>query len=192
MNLILASKSPRRQELLGLFGLSFTVRAADVDETMDPCMPPAQAVGEVSARKALAIPDDQALILAADTIVVCDGQILGKPCNEADAVRMLNLLSGRDHQVITGVTLRRGTRLVTQAETTHVWFRDLSQAEIAAYIATGEPMDKAGAYGIQNLGAMLVESIRGDYFTVMGLPVCQLALALKRYGIDPLSPNSEL
>ena len=181
MNLILASKSPRRQELLGLFGLSFTVRAADVDETMDPCMPPAQAVGEVSARKALAIPNDQALILAADTIVVCDGQILGKPCNEADAVRMLNLLSGRDHQVITGVTLRRGTRLVTQAETTHVWFRDLSQAEIAAYIATGEPMDKAGAYGIQGRASAFIPRIDGDYFNVMGLPLCRLDQMLRAF-----------
>ena len=181
MNLILASKSPRRQELLGLFGLSFTVQAADVDETMDPCLSPARAVGEVSARKALAIPDHNALILAADTIVVCDGQILGKPQTEADARRMLNLLSGRDHQVITGVTLRRGQRLLTQTETTRVWFRELSQAEIAAYIASGEPMDKAGAYGIQGRASVFIPRIDGDYFNVMGLPLCRLDQMLRAF-----------
>ena len=181
MNLILASKSPRRQELLGLFGLSFTVRAADVDETMDPCMSPAQAVGEVSARKALAIPDDRALILAADTIVVYHGDILGKPRDEADAARMLSLLSGGEHQVITGVTLRRGSRVRTETETTRVWFRALSEAEIAAYIATGEPMDKAGAYGIQGRASAFIPRIDGDYFNVMGLPLCRLDQMLRAF-----------
>ena len=142
-----------------------------------------------------------ALILASDTIVVLDGKIMGKPHDRAEARAMLTALSGREHQVFTAFTIlpykafppgadegpaSQEAAPYTHCEMTYVKFRALSAAEIAAYVATGEPMDKAGAYGIQNLGAMLVESIRGDYFTVMGLPVCRLAQALKRFGVDPL------
>ena len=137
----------------------------------------------------------EALILSSDTVVVLDGKIMGKPHDAAEARAMLAALSGREHEVYTAFCLLpiemqnaecNAQNAVCHCEKTCVKFRTLTPEEIAAYVATGEPMDKAGAYGIQNLGAMLVESIRGDYFTVMGLPVCQLALALKGFGIDPL------
>ncbi len=175
MNLILASQSPRRRELLGLFQIPFTVRAADIDETMDPSRSPAQAVGQVSRRKAEATertPED--VVVAADTIVVCDGQILGKPRDEEDACRMLALLSGRDHQVMTGMTVVYGQRSVTCTEITDIHFRELSQEEILGYVKTGEPMDKAGAYGIQGGAALFAQRMNGDYYNVMGLPVCKL------------------
>lgn len=180
MKVILASQSPRRKELLGLFHIPFTVRVADIDETMDPKKPAAQEVARVSRLKAEAVPhgnDDT--VIAADTIVVCQGQILGKPKNEADAFRMLQLLSGRDHQVMTGMTVLRGERCTVCTEITDIHFRPLSEKEILAYIATGEPMDKAGAYGIQGGAALFAQRLVGDYYNVMGLPVCRLSLILK-------------
>ena len=138
----------------------------------------------VSRRKAEAVTrsaDD--VVIAADTIVVCDGQILGKPKDEADACRMLRLLSGRDHQVMTGMTVLRGEICKTVTEITDIHFRQLSDREINAYVGSGEPMDKAGAYGIQALGALLVEKIHGDYFNVMGLPVLRLSRMLEQFGI---------
>lgn len=158
--------------------------------------------GSESGSSAQCAPRD-ALILASDTIVVLDGRIMGKPHDAAEARAMLAALSGREHQVYTAFTLLPvemqnakckmqnaaecgGAEPYTHCEMTYVKFRELTPEEIAAYVATGEPMDKAGAYGIQNLGSMLVESLRGDYFTVMGLPVCRLAQALKRFGLDPL------
>ena len=190
MDIILASGSPRRRQLLEQIGLKrFTVRSSDVDETADLSRPPSEIVEELSARKALAVAAEagaDSLILAADTIVTIEGAVLGKPADENDAFRMLCSLSGCRHQVYTGVTLLyRGERL-TQHEVTDVTFRALSEAEIGAYIATGEPMDKAGAYGIQGLGALLVEGIRGDYFNVMGLPLCRLGRMLSRFGVSPL------
>ena len=187
MNLILASQSPRRRELLRMLGLQFTVQAADIDETMDPALPPAAAVQDVSRRKAAAIsaPADT-VVLAADTVVVIDGQILGKPRDEDDAARMLRLLAGREHTVITAMTLRCGEKEACQAVSTGVKFRPLSDAEIAAYIRTGESMDKAGAYAVQGVGALLVEEIRGDYYTVMGLPLCALGQQLQAFGISIL------
>ena len=146
MNLILASQSPRRRELLGLTGLDFTVRVADIDETMDETKPPVEEVARVSREKAMAVsrePDD--VVIAADTIVVCDGKVLGKPRDAEDAFRMLSLLSGRNHQVMTGMTVLRGDEIVTHTEVTSLRFRKLHPEEIRAYIATGEPMDKAGA-----------------------------------------------
>ena len=187
MNLILASASPRRRELLGLFGIPFAIRAADIDEAMDPAKAPFDEVARVSRLKALATErqaDD--VVIAADTIVVCAGEVLGKPRDEADALRMLRLLSGRDHQVMTGVTVLRGENAVTFTEVTDLHFRDLSEKEIARYVATGEPMDKAGSYGIQGYGAMLVEGISGDYFNVVGLPVCLLSRMLARFGVDTM------
>ena len=180
MQLILASQSPRRKELLGLFGVPFTVRVADIDETMDFSAPAAEEVARVSRLKALAIPrEDDDVLIAADTIVVCQGRILGKPRDEAEAYAMLRLLSGRDHQVMTGVTVLRGREERAFTQITDLHFRELSDKEIYRYIATGEPMDKAGAYGIQGGAALFCEKMDGDYYNVMGLPVCRLGETLK-------------
>ena len=180
MNLILASASPRRRELLSLFGIPFTVRVADIDETMDPGLSAEMAVAQVSRRKALAIPrEHDDIIIAADTIVVCAGQILGKPRDEAHAEAMLAMLSGRDHQVMTGCTVLRGDRCVTFTEITDLHFRPLSAGEIRRYVASGEPMDKAGAYGIQGGAALFCQRLSGDYYNVMGLPVCRLGEVLR-------------
>ncbi len=186
--IILASKSPRRKELLSMMGLDFTVQTADIDETMDQRQTPAHEVAAVSARKAEKIareqPDD--VIVSADTIVVIDGKILGKPKDEQDAARMLGLLSGRTHTVYTGLTVHANGESKTQVVATDVTFRELTDAEIAAYIATKEPMDKAGAYGIQGYGSMFVSHLNGDYFCVMGLPVCTLAGMLRSAGVEIL------
>ena len=181
MQLILASASPRRKELLGLFGLPFTIRAADIDETMDPAKAPCDEVARVSRLKALAVPREKRdLVIAADTIVVCEGNVLGKPHDEAEAAAMLQLLSGRDHQVMTGCTVLLDGECETFTEVTDLHFRALSQKEIEKYVATGEPMDKAGAYGIQGGAALFCERMVGDYYNVMGLPVCRLGQVLKR------------
>ena len=175
MNLILASASPRRKELLGLFHIPFEIRVADIDETMDAEKPPFDEVARVSALKAAAAkrgPTD--VVVAADTIVVCEGKVLGKPHSEAEAAAMLRLLSGRDHQVMTGVTVTAGEALQSFTEVTDIHFRPLSQAEILRYVDTGEPMDKAGSYGIQGGAALFAEKMHGDYYNVMGLPVCRL------------------
>ncbi len=182
MHIILASQSPRRRELLGLFRRPFTVRAADIDETMDPDKSPYDEVARVSRAKALAISrSDDDVVIAADTIVVCAGKVLGKPKDEADAGAMLHLLSGRDHQVMTGMTVVQGDRIRTVTEVTDIHFRELSDDEIAAYIATGEPMDKAGSYGIQGGAALFAEKMVGDYYNVMGLPVCKLWQILQEF-----------
>ena len=181
MQLILASQSPRRKELLGLFHIPFQIRVADIDETMDPNMSAAEEVARVSRAKAMAIPRQaEDVVVAADTIVVCNGQVLGKPKDEADACRMLRLLSGRDHQVMTGMTVLRGERALTTTEITDIHFRELTDREILGYIATGEPMDKAGSYGIQGGAALFAEKLHGDYYNVMGLPVCRLGQLLKQ------------
>ena len=180
MNVILASQSPRRKELLGLFHIPFVIRVSDADETMDPAKPAAEQVGLVSRRKAEAVSREaEDVVIAADTIVVCNGQILGKPRDEADAFRMLRLLSGRDHQVMTGMTVLRGDVCKTVTEITDIHFRELSDREINAYIRTGEPMDKAGSYGIQGGAALFAERLVGDYYNVMGLPVCRLGQLLR-------------
>lgn len=180
MEVILASQSPRRRELMQHLRIPFTVRVADIDETMDPLKPPSEEVARVSRRKAEAIPrDPEDIVIAADTIVVCDGMVLGKPADAEDAFRMLSLLSGRSHQVMTGLTVCRGERTVVTTEVTDVRFRPLSSQEILDYIATGEPMDKAGAYGIQGGASVFAERIEGDYYNVIGLPVCRLSCILK-------------
>ena len=184
MNLILASQSPRRRELLGLTGLDFTVRVADIDETMDAGKAPFEEVARVSCLKAQAVarkPED--VVIAADTIVVCEGKVLGKPRNEEDAYRILSLLSGRHHEVMTGMTVLRGEEIITHTEVTKIHFRELLPTEIRAYIASGEPMDKAGAYGIQGGAALFVDQMEGDYYNVMGLPVCRLAMILRSFGL---------
>ena len=180
MNLILASASPRRQELLKLFGVPFVVRVADIDETMDLTRPAFEEVARVSKLKALAIPrKDGDVVIAADTIVVCEGRVLGKPRDEADAAATLKLLSGRDHQVMTGCTVLCGDRCESFTEVTDLHFRELSDREIARYVASGEPMDKAGSYGIQGGAALFCTHMVGDYYNVMGLPVCALGQRLK-------------
>ena len=180
MQLILASQSPRRKELMGLFRVPFVVRAADVDEEMDADKSPFSEVARVSRLKAEATPrEPEDVVIAADTIVVCDGQVLGKPRDAMDAFRMLRLLSGRDHQVMTGMTVLRGEKAVICTEVTDIHFRSLSDREILAYIRTGEPMDKAGSYGIQGGAALFAEKMAGDYYNVMGLPVCRLGQILR-------------
>ena len=180
MNLILASASPRRQELLKLFGIPFTVRVADIDETMDPAAAAFDEVARLSREKALAVPrEKEDIVIAADTIVVCEGKVLGKPHSEGEAFSMLSLLSGRDHQVMTGCTVLMGERAETFTEVTDLHFRELTEKEIRRYVASGEPMDKAGAYGIQGGAALFCEKMDGDYYNVMGLPVCRLGQVLK-------------
>ena len=190
MHLILASQSPRRRELLGLFRRPFIIRVADIDEAMDPSLPPYDEVARVSRAKAEAVSrqaDD--IVVAADTTVVCAGRTLGKPHSEAEAAEMLRLLSGRDHQVMTGMTVLRGEASVTCTEVTDIHFRPLSEKEIESYIATGEPMDKAGAYGIQGGAALFAQRMVGDYYNVMGLPVCRLYEILTQLAPDYMEEN---
>ena len=180
MALILASQSPRRRELLGLFHIPFEVRVADIDEAMDATKAAFDEVARVSLLKARAIPrewDD--IVIAADTIVVCQGRVLGKPRDERDAKQMLQLLSGKDHQVMTGLSVLRGDKAVVCTEVTDLHFRSLTEAEIDGYIRTGEPMDKAGSYGIQGGAALFCEKMVGDYYNVVGLPVCRLGQILR-------------
>ena len=185
--IVLASKSPRRQELLKNIGITeFDIRVPEADESYPPNLTPQQVVEHISrvkaeAAAALCAPDE--IVITADTMVFLDDQRLGKPADEADALRMLTALQGRHHTVCTGVTVRRGNESITECETTEVHFRTATETELRGYIATGEPMDKAGAYGIQGLGSLLVEGIRGDYFNVMGLPVLRLSRMLRRFGV---------
>ena len=191
MDIILASQSPRRRELLERMGVGdFRIVTPDIDEQMDRDLPPGELVGRISLEKALAVQAQEGkgpIIIAADTVVALDGVVLGKPADELDAFKMLSTLSGCRHQVYTGLTVLRGEEQYTVSEETTVTFRELSAEEIDRYVATGEPMDKAGAYGIQGYGALLVEGIQGDYYNVMGLPVCRLGLLLRRLGVDCLS-----
>ena len=187
MKLILASQSPRRKELMEQMGLSFAVRVADIDETMDPALSLADAVAELSCRKAMAVAAaEDEVVVAADTIVVLGDAVLGKPHSPEEAKEMLRSLSGRHHQVMTGVTVRRGEKTERFTEITEVYFRPLSEAELSAYVATDDPMDKAGSYGIQGLAGLFVEKLQGDYFNVMGLPICRLGAVLRRFGVRVL------
>ena len=189
MAIILGSQSPRRRELLEKLDLPFSILTADIDETVRPELTPAQAVADISARKAAAIlrqASEDDLVITADTIVVLDGQIMGKPHSPEEAEQMLSSLSGRTHQVYTAVTLHSHARQKTEVACTQVTFRPLDPTEIRAYIASGEPMDKAGAYGIQGRGAVLVSHLEGDYFNVMGLPLCTLCRMLRSFGVKVL------
>ncbi len=180
MGLILASASPRRRELLKLAGLDFTVCVSDCDESVPESLSPPEAVAEIAGRKALAVaanyPEDT--VIGADTIVVVDGIILGKPKDAGDAADMLKRLSDRTHSVYTGVCVVSGSAEKRFIEITDVTFYALTDAEIDKYVATGEPTDKAGAYGIQGRGALLVKEICGDYFNVVGLPLARLVRVL--------------
>lgn len=170
--LVLASKSPRRQQILRDAGIPFIVRSSDVPEERRPGEPPLDYVRRLAGEKALAVPlHSEEVILAADTVVVVDGAVLEKPRDVADAARMLALLSGREHEVITGICLRAAERTIVDAAVTRVHFSTLAPEELEAYAASGEPMDKAGAYAIQGLASKFIDRIEGDYFNVVGLPV---------------------
>jgi septum formation protein len=183
---VLASSSPRRRELLNLVGISHEVRPANLDETRLPRETPRRHAERLAREKATAIAtcEQNVVTIAADTIVVINRKVLGKPANAAEAAHMLATLSGREHTVITAVAVSRGGKLRSAIEEVRVKFRRLSKKEIDQYIATGEPMDKAGAYGIQGFGATIVEWIDGDYFAVMGLPLLRLVQLLKDVGVD--------
>jgi septum formation protein len=169
--LILASGSPRRAELLRAAGIEFTIRIADVDETILPGESPRDYVLRLSRAKALAAAGEDEIVLGADTTVVIEDEIAGKPVDAEDARRMLRTLSGRWHEVLTGVTLLRGDEILADVAVTRVKFAEMSESEIDWYVSTGEPMDKAGAYGIQGYASRFVECIEGSYSNVVGLPV---------------------
>ena len=183
--MILASASPRRRELLTQIGVHFSIQPADIDETPYANEHPADYVERMAREKALAVAltIGEDFVLGADTTVVCDGEILAKPADAAEATAMLSSLSGQAHQVLTAVALAQAGQVRSQVVSTRVRFRDLSADEIAAYVATGEPMDKAGAYGIQGLGAILVADIQGSYSNVVGLPLTETATMLREAGI---------
>ncbi len=187
--IVLASQSPRRRQLLEQIGLrDFTILAPQADESYDAALSPQEIVASICRKKADAarglVRDNDALIIAADTMVFLDGLRLGKPRSEAEAFSMLRALSGRTHHVCTGVSLCMGNRLETQVETTGVTFCPLADREIRSYIRTGDPMDKAGAYGVQGKAALFVSGIEGDYFNVMGLPLHLLGQMLGDFGLD--------
>jgi len=178
--LVLASQSPRRADILRQAGIPFIVRAAPVDETPLAGEKPDAYVRRLAEEKALAVEAAPAeTVLGADTTVVIDGQMLAKPADAADARRMLAMLSGRCHEVLTGICLRRGAQVIRDCATTRVWFAVMTDREIEAYVASGEPADKAGAYAIQGLAAKFVQRIDGCYFNVMGLPVSLVYRHLK-------------
>jgi septum formation protein len=188
--LILASSSPRRRQLLEQIGLAFTVESADLDELLQPNETPAKYVQRLAVEKAQAIFDrrrndeddssDPLIVLGADTAVVLDGEVLGKPVDQADARRILELLSGRTHQVLTGIAAVSRTGMVSEVEITQVFFDLIDDKELVHYLMSGEPMDKAGAYGIQGYAARWIPRIEGCYFNVMGLPLARTIALLAR------------
>ena len=195
--IILASQSPRRKQLLGQIGIKkFDIIIPEADESFDPSLSPEETVSSICRRKgeaARALADDpSAVIIAADTMVFLDGLRLGKPRTGAEAHQMLSALSGRTHHVCTGVTVSRGDRTETRAETTAVTFRPLTEEEIWAYIRSGEPFDKAGGYGAQGAAALFIPRIEGDYFNVMGLPLFLLGRMLRDFGVMPFSGEEGL
>lgn len=185
LRVILASQSPRRRDLLDLVGITHEVRPADINEDVRDGER-ADAYTERLAREkaaTLAAVEPDAIVIAADTTVVLDGDILGKPADAAEARAIVRRLAGRTHEVMTGIAVARGARIESAVEDVRVTFRALTDEEIAAYVATGEPMDKAGAYGIQGYGATIVERVEGDYFSVMGLGLRRLVELLARHGV---------
>lgn len=202
--IILASSSPRRKELLEMLNIPFTIIKTDIDESIGDEVSPYDMVKIISTRKAMSVveklkselnisndssdEEDTTVVISADTIVCCKGIVLGKPKNSEDAYKMLKYLQGKHHSVYTGMTVafknKDGITIKNIVDNTIVFMRALTDDEIWAYIKTNEPFDKAGAYGIQEKGSLLVEKIEGDYFTIVGLPVVKLYAALKEYGID--------
>lgn len=179
---ILASSSPRRQELLSQADIKYSLCVKNIDETIPEGYTPEQAVEYLAREKAEAVSEinDEAVIIGADTVVVLDGNILGKPKNTEDAINMLMSLSGREHQVITGVCLTKGKHSRVFHVTSKVKFYEISYTEALHYVKTGEPMDKAGGYGIQGKGCVFVESIEGDYYNIVGLPIARVVRELKK------------
>lgn len=189
---ILASSSPRRRELLTLIGIEHEVRPADIDESSAAGESPRSYAERLARGKATEKTDDDCVTIGADTIVLVDEDVLGKPRDRTEAVQMLRRLSARSHTVITAIAVHRQGRVVSGIEEVEVTFRQLSDDEIHAYVATGEPMDKAGGYGIQGFGATLVERVAGDYFAVMGLPLNRLVRLLEALGLRyPFGPICE-
>ena len=189
MRVILASKSPRRREILEMLGVQFEIISADADESSDISDPTA-LVTELALRKGRAVRellmtkgcwDDDTLIIASDTVVATDNAILGKPRDHADATRMLHLLEGSMHHVVSGVALLYGTREASDFDKTAVHFAPMSDAEIDWYVKIGEPLDKAGAYAVQGLASLFIKGLEGDYFNVVGLPVHRLNLLTKQF-----------
>ncbi len=195
---ILASGSPRRRELLNLIGIPHEARPANIDETLRPRETPRRYAERLAREKASAVAtrDPNQITIGADTIVVVNRKILGKPASPVQAAAMLRHLSGREHTVVTAVAVSRGKKLRSAVEEVRVRFRTLRPGEIDAYIATGEPMDKAGAYGIQGYGATIVECVDGDYFSVMGLSLVRLVELMRDVGVkyrfgEPLTASPE-
>lgn len=190
MEIILASQSPRRKMLLEMLGLRFNCLPADIDETSYLTLEPREAVQALARAKAETVPaqDEAAVVIAADTIVVCNDLILGKPEGKQEAFNSLSLLSGKCHQVITALCVKNLAtgQVEVKDEITRVFFRNINEAEIWAYIKTGEPADKAGAYAIQGVGSVFVERIEGCYYNVVGLPLQTLYMMLKRQGVNVL------
>jgi septum formation protein len=181
--LILASSSPRRNELLAAAGYEFETVTVEVDESIDKLEPPGDHVRRLALEKARAVFEKHptAVVLGADTIVLLGGEMLGKPRNDEDATRMLRLLSGREHEVLTGVAIVSPQRTVVEVARTKVWFNPLTEEEIVDYVGSGEPQDKAGAYAIQGLGSRFIDRINGSYSNVVGLPVSLVYRLLKGY-----------
>lgn len=188
MRLVLASSSPRRADLLRAAGFTFDVAPVHLDERFEPGDTPRGYVSRLAEAKAATCAAADAVVLGADTAVVIDGQILGKPVDNADAERMLRLLSGRTHEVLTGICLRLGDRSLVHVEASQVRMASLSDAEIAWYVGTGEPTDKAGAYAVQGLASRFIEGIDGSYSNVVGLPVARVWSLLKVLGCGILIP----
>ena len=190
MKIILASKSPRRKEILETMGVEFEIDVADVDEGVDESLSPLEAVCEISKRKAEAVSQrhtGEKIIISADTVVVIDGRIIGKPKDKEDAFAILKGLSGKTHEVYTGFTIFGNGKSKTDYEVTKVHFKELCDDDIKRYIETGEPMDKAGAYGIQQKGNLFVEYIHGDYYNVVGFPISKICVTIKElFGINIL------
>lgn len=188
MEIVLASASPRRQELLRQVGVSFTVITSGVDEQMDPRLSPGELVEQLALSKAedVARRHPDRVVLGADTVVVLGNQVLGKPRDRAGAISMLERLSGREHQVYTGVAVVGQGRRRVEHEVTDVRFRALTRSEVERYVDSGEPIDKAGAYAVQGLGAVLVSGVSGDYFSVVGLPICRTVRILSEFGVEVL------
>ena len=189
MRVILASKSPRRREILSMLGVKFEILSAHADEHSD-ITDPALLVRELSLRKGRAVRalleaegawDEDTLIIASDTVVAAGNEILGKPRNDADAARMLRLLSGTEHRVVSGVALLSGAREIAAAEETAVCFAEMTDAQIEWYVKSGEPADKAGAYAVQGLASLYITGLRGDYFNVVGLPVHRLETLVNEF-----------
>lgn len=188
--IILASASPRRKEILEATGLKFSIDAGDYEEDMTLGLEPPQLARFLSSEKAknIAAKYKNALVIAADTFIVFKGSLMGKPHTREEARRMLTLLNGKAHSVITGFTIidTNTKKKLSRSVETKVYFRKMTAQEIEAYVKTGEPLDKAGAYAIQGIGAVIIKKIEGDYFNVVGLPLSSLTGALKKFGVSVL------